>query len=327
MEPRHDILREYRRRTLSLMAIACSVLAAPLAIVNFVDGYPELALPILCMVIVLAVNAYAFRFRRVVVITMGFFLVSLLVVIYISLLRRGIYGSFWAFPCVLLIAFALPKWIFQIYAGILVVAASVMMLWLIDFNVAIRASLSLLAVVIFTNIFLHVLEKLQERLITDSTHDPLTGALNRRELDALLGETIERKRRSNAPASLLLFDIDDFKSLNDDFGHAVGDDVLRKFVTLIVTHSRKLDKLFRTGGEEFVLLLPDTTIEGAKVLAEKLLIDVAEANFVPGRHITTSIGLIDLQPLQTVDEWIKRGDTALYSAKQGGRNRIAVGKL
>jgi diguanylate cyclase (GGDEF)-like protein len=141
-------------------------------------------------------------------------------------------------------------------------------------------------------------------------------------MERCLSDAIERKRRSAAPASLLLIDVDRFKRINDQFGHAKGDSVLKGIVSLVAKRSRKLDLLFRIGGEEFMLLLPDTQEAAAAVVAEQLRASVAESPLLDDRQLTLSIGVGELQPGESLDAWMKHTDDALYAAKKAGRNRV-----
>jgi diguanylate cyclase (GGDEF)-like protein len=107
-------------------------------------------------------------------------------------------------------------------------------------------------------------------------------------------------------------------------GHAAGDQALTRLVALVSRRARKLDALFRLGGEEFVLLLPGTRHAGALVVAENLRVHVEAADLVAGRRISISIGVSELQQNQSVSSWIQDADAALYRAKQGGRNRVGL---
>ena len=144
----------------------------------------------------------------------------------------------------------------------------------------------------------------------------------RRQMEALLSESLERRARSSAPASILLLDIDHFKNINDRFGHNVGDEVLRNLVTLLKKHVRKLDRVFRTGGEEFLLLLTDTKAADATIHAERIRILISQATLTPQCTVTVSIGVAECVPHQTTESWIKNADDAMYFAKSEGRNRV-----
>jgi len=153
--------------------------------------------------------------------------------------------------------------------------------------------------------------------------DPLTGAFNRRHMQITLATAVERRRRHGERASLLLIDIDRFKDVNDVFGHAEGDRVLKELVVLVGQRLRKLDALFRTGGEEFALLLSGARLTEALAVAESLRGLVQDAGLTPGRRLSISIGVVELGPGQAVPDWIAEADAALYRAKRTGRNRVA----
>jgi diguanylate cyclase (GGDEF)-like protein len=153
--------------------------------------------------------------------------------------------------------------------------------------------------------------------------DPLTGAFNRRQMQITLAAAVERRRRSGERASILLFDIDRFKDINDALGHAEGDRVLTSLVALVGQRMRKLDALFRSGGEEFVLLLSGTRFSDALSVAEDLRTLVQDASLIAGRPLSISIGVVELAREQSIAEWIAEADAALYRAKRAGRNRVA----
>jgi len=160
---------------------------------------------------------------------------------------------------------------------------------------------------------------LQQQVVTD----PLTGAFNRRQLDVALAAAVERRRRTGERASMLLIDVDRFKNVNDAFGHAEGDRVLTALVALVDRRVRKLDQLFRAGGEEFVLLLPATRFGDAFSVAEELRALVADAALLPRGHLSISVGVAELAIEQSVRTWIDEADAALFRAKRAGRNRVA----
>jgi diguanylate cyclase (GGDEF)-like protein len=161
-------------------------------------------------------------------------------------------------------------------------------------------------------------------LMEQALTDPLTGAFNRRHLDACLATAIERRQRTGEPASLLMIDVDHFKRINDTCGHVEGDEVLKRLVALISGRARKLDVLFRVGGEEFMILLPGTRYAGALAAAEDLRLLVAHSTLIDGTRMSISLGVSELQMGQSVGSWIEDADVAVYRAKQGGRNRVRM---
>lgn len=155
--------------------------------------------------------------------------------------------------------------------------------------------------------------------------DGLTGIFNRRYFEMRIAEELERAQRYSANLAVMMVDIDHFKRLNDEFGHLLGDEVLKQVSALFMTQLRKGDLMCRYGGEEFAMVLPQTTGENAMDVAEKLR-RMVEGHYFPGvpRPVTISVGVADYpEHGRTRDEIIATADTALYAAKQAGRNRVA----
>ncbi|KYH30600.1 GGDEF domain-containing response regulator [Neomoorella mulderi] len=166
---------------------------------------------------------------------------------------------------------------------------------------------------------------LEEELYRLSITDPLTGAYNRRYFLEMLEREIERTRRTGHPFALIMLDLDHFKGINDRFGHAAGDRVLKSLVAAFKERLRKTDCLARWGGEEFVILLPETGVEGAATLAEELRQKLSEMEIPGVGLVTASFGVTGYHPGDTVDAVTQRVDSALYRAKGNGRNCVCVG--
>ncbi len=156
--------------------------------------------------------------------------------------------------------------------------------------------------------------------------DELTGLSNRRDMQHRLGEEFSRYQRSGHHFSIALIDLDLFKNINDDYGHDAGDEALRRFSELMRSAIRQTDVAARWGGEEFLILLPDTSLLQALTLAERLRSEVASTEFsFNGQRmpVTFSAGICSIAKTGSVDELLKQADVHLYSAKEDGRNRIA----
>jgi len=165
-------------------------------------------------------------------------------------------------------------------------------------------------------------KRMEKELYSLSITDPLTGIYNRRYFQEKLEEEIERVRRGGGVFSVVMFDIDHFKTINDQFGHQVGDTVLKTLVKIVKDRIRRIDILARWGGEEFVLLLPNTTLENAKGLAEELRRKI-ETLWIPRvGKFTVSFGVTEYRPQDDPDTLVFRADAALYEAKREGRNRV-----
>jgi len=179
--------------------------------------------------------------------------------------------------------------------------------------------------IIFNGVLIETTERkqLEQELERQATHDRLTGLLNRQRLEELLDMEIDRSERYDGPFSLVMFDVDHFKTVNDTYGHDVGDGTLRRIAHTADQRLRATDSLARWGGEEFIALLPETPADGAVELAEELRQAVAETDFADaGGHITISLGVAEYRGDEPRKELLKRVDDCLYRAKAAGRNRV-----
>jgi diguanylate cyclase (GGDEF)-like protein len=169
---------------------------------------------------------------------------------------------------------------------------------------------------------------LREKLRTQSLRDPLTGLYNRRYMEDALERFVSLAERSGAPTSVLMFDLDNFKRLNDEFGHAKGDAVLRDVAAQIVGGVRPSDVICRYGGEEIIAILPDCPLDDAKLKAEALRLRIEGLSEVHGVAVSSSIGVATIpQTSTTVADLVAMADGALYAAKTGGKNRVVCAKL
>jgi diguanylate cyclase (GGDEF)-like protein len=157
--------------------------------------------------------------------------------------------------------------------------------------------------------------------------DELTGSYNRRCIMRLLDEEIAQARKAEKPCAIALIDLDWFKRINDAHGHPIGDEVLRTFAITIFANIRPIDRFGRYGGEEFLLLLPDTAGDAAARILDRLRMIVADLDwsaFSPSMRVTISAGVAALRDNDNADTFLARADSALYSAKARGRNRISA---
>lgn len=207
---------------------------------------------------------------------------------------------------------------------------------LIDAYLSLPISILLFGGVIGLNRLLSA-RKLHIDLLTKlAAHDPLTGALSRTEIFYRINEEIKRAERYDHTFAVLEFDIDHFKAINDQYGHHVGDEILAGLVGLCKATLRSADLIGRIGGEEFVVLLPETNFAKAQEIADRLRLKIANTEQqtsapVPIK-VTVSIGVALVEPSKNretsasalLQELINEADHAMYQAKQYGRNRIAV---
>lgn len=157
-----------------------------------------------------------------------------------------------------------------------------------------------------------------------ATIDKLTGIYNRHKFEELYVLESERARRFSQPLSLIMIDIDHFKSVNDTYGHDIGDEVLKHLAKIVQDTIRQIDIFARWGGEEFLVLSPNTDLKSIQVVAEKLRLAIAEAEFPEVSHITVSQGISTFEAEDTFKRLFKRADMGLYHAKEHGRNQVGV---
>ncbi|MBI5937372.1 MAG: GGDEF domain-containing protein [Betaproteobacteria bacterium] len=167
-------------------------------------------------------------------------------------------------------------------------------------------------------------KEMERRLAEMATTDPLTGIYNRRKFDESLQDDIKHESRYKRGLSLIVLDIDHFKRINDQFGHDVGDRVLKRLAALVQQHAREADRFFRIGGEEFALLSCTDDGEALVDAAERLREVVQEHDFGIGQQVTISLGASRFLPGDNCGSLFKRTDEALYEAKGRGRNRVVL---
>lgn len=168
------------------------------------------------------------------------------------------------------------------------------------------------------------LESAVEKLEFLSNHDPLTHLYNRNHFDNTLCRVQQRKSSTDQCFSLVLVDIDFFKQINDNFGHSVGDDILRELANILRSTAREQDQVTRWGGEEFVIFCQHSTAAETQILCERIAAAIAAFSFSHNISLTCSFGIAEQQENEVLLHCFERADKALYKAKQAGRNRICL---
>lgn len=172
-----------------------------------------------------------------------------------------------------------------------------------------------------------------EKVRAESKTDPMTSLLNRKGLDVELSSLTEEDDYKEQKHAVLIADIDKFKSINDNYGHLFGDKIIKIVATALSKLTKGKDLVARFGGEEFVIVLPDTTLEGATTVAEKIRASLENGRvFNPKtgeeiKRVTVSIGVTELEVGEDINVAIARADEALYRAKQGGRNKVEIASI
>lgn len=305
------------------VALITSLLLTPFGINNLVQdryllGVLTLAISAMCLICAWQ----CFRGKYSFSISLYGIAPTISITIILATYELGVRGSYWAFLVVLGLHFILPrKWALVsniLFAGIIIPIA----FHVIEFKEAIRFASVLVGTSVFATVTMYEIFKqhylIQEKASTDS----LTGLFNRSSLQDTLEMAIEHNRETAVPYTLLMLDIDDFKTINDKHGHDVGDIVLQSVGSLLRKSFVQGSKTFRIGGEEFLVLVPN--IEKGKVYeaAENLRQKTEELNIIPGHTLTVSIGVAEVKQYLKWTEWIKQCDKKLYGAKSNGKNQV-----
>lgn len=191
----------------------------------------------------------------------------------------------------------------------------------IDFSVA-SFIIPVLAGLLFGYMLAHI-KVLSERLSAIAYTDSLTQIYNRLHFAHFLDAEIDKVKRYGGTFSIIFFDLDYFKDVNDNFGHLAGDEVLEKVTEIVAKANRSADIFARYGGEEFIILTPETNLSGALIHAERLRNDIEQYEFKNVGHISSSFGVTEFNAEKDdVDSLLERADKALYMAKEYGRNRV-----
>lgn len=309
-----------------LMTIAFGGVIAitPFALIRFLSGdwligFVDLAM-VVGMLIMGILSYYSYRVDLVAIALSVLGLAGMVLAISI----KGADLLYWAYPTMIAVFFVLrPR-----MAILMTIVASLCIATVIMAELALTKFIAVMMTLIVNNVFAYVFSRRmntqQEQLNLLVRKDPLTGTGNRLALDEKMFELIEMNKRNNQPFSVVMIDADRFKSINDQYGHAVGDQVLISLVQLLVKRIRSTDNMFRYGGEEFVVLLVGAELQFAKNIAEELRLLIESATILQGHSVTVSQGVAEFNGTETAEECLNRADKALYCAKDAGRNRTMV---
>lgn len=310
------------KKSLYSIIIIASVVITPLALKNYLLGYNLLAYSLITFVLATLINIYSLHKRSRLLLSVNIMTALLTLSLFFTFYYLGMKTVYWVYPISIALIFILYLKSALFFNLLIWLVASSFSYIELPFWEAVRISASLLVTIIVScSILIHI-NKLNQRLKNESIKDPMTGAYNRRELSIHLEHCLALKQRSNINSSILFFDLDHFKVINDTYGHDAGDEVITYLVKIINNHSRESDMLFRVGGEEFILLMNNTEVENALLSANKLREQIKDKQVIEGHPITVSIGVCGSFRDTSKDEWIKYADMALYEAKQSGRDQV-----
>lgn len=317
-----DSLQEFRDHTMMIIGWATVPFLLLFSINNFIQQRSILGALSFSVALLLAINSFCiYRYKKQFASYWLFFVVTLVALLY-AISSIGTKGLFWCYPTLFVMGFITNRSegrLMTISGFITLVPCA---FYFLSMDVAIRFLITLSMACFFSDLLVHHLIRMQEKLTELAIRDPLTNAFNRRHMDSYLQEAIEETKRGFGPASLMLLDIDNFKEINDALGHETGDNVLKDMVQILHLRQRRLDYVFRIGGEEFLVLLRNTSLQQAQVTAENLRQYVEKKKLHKDKTITISIGVAEYDGNESSDEWLARSDTHLYEAKNRGRNCV-----
>lgn len=314
----------FRRQIVYHLHFWALIAVAPLVMVQWSQGNQLLALLLLVFCINAVLVILFLRWRDIYLLQGRFFVILATVCAVYSTAINGHAGLYWAYPAVAAGFFLLSLREAAIGNIVFITAMAVVSYYRFPEADFWRILFSLSLTAIFVLVFAWLVGRLQTELTRLATTDPLTGCLNRSQLADILNSQIQLRERYERVSSVVLIDLDYFKSVNDRWGHVAGDRVLQEVATRFRRRLRDSDQLFRIGGEEFMLVLPETRQKDAETLAHQLLTTVSAGPFLENIQVTASAGVTEVVKGETWSTWLNRADQALYAAKAQGRNRLVV---
>lgn len=314
-------LEPYRNQIVAPLSLLSAALLVPFTIDHLIDGRWLLGTLIGLAQVVLLIDGVAVLRGARAPVPYEALACALSGVVCLSVWLQGLNGSFWSYPTLFICYLILRRGPALAVTLALVVAVCSIAVWKLGVPIALRLAATLALTLVMINVLLDVIDELQGALHRQAITDALTGAFNRRHFDSEL-QKLASGGPGAGPCALLSIDVDHFKRINDTYGHGIGDEVLRHVAAEISARKRSGDVLFRTGGEEFVLLLPGANADQACMLAEDLRTRIEQSDLLPTERVTASIGVAAHEPGESLSEWARRADAALYQAKRDGRNRV-----
>jgi diguanylate cyclase (GGDEF)-like protein len=324
----NDALADFREGIARQIVILTAAVLLPFGLGHWAMGNYKPLVLIMLVQLLLSVNAVALLRHRRPPIPFVWMLSGAALGVSAAIYVGGTLGLMWGYPVLFISYFLLPRAQATAVSVALMVGTTSVTLFTLGWPLGLRMLATMSITLVMIHVVLNVIGDLQRALVNQAITDPLTGVYNRRHLQSYLTRLLQQSAVQPGPApergnALVAIDIDHFKRINDSLGHAAGDEVIRQTVALVGERKRRGDVLFRTGGEEFLVLVQDTTLPEALRLAEDMRQRIEQAPMLPGgERVTVSLGVRMQQAGDSVDGWMNGADTALYSAKREGRNRV-----
>ena len=312
----------FKRQLVYHLHIWAFIAVAPLVMVQWQHGNVLLSSLLILFCVNAALVIAFLRFRSTYFFKGRLFPILAVVCAAYSTLINGHAGLYWAYPAAIALFFLLPLRE-AIFCNIVFVSVMAVVsffkfpeadFWRITFSLGLSC--------LFAMIFAWLVGRLQAELTRLATTDPLTGCLNRSQLADILNSQIQMRERYERVSSLVLIDLDYFKTINDRWGHLAGDKVLKEMALRVRKRLRESDQLFRIGGEGFRVVSAETRQKDADTLAHQLLTSISARPFLDDIRVTASASVAEVTQGETWSVWLNRADQALYEAKSRGRNQV-----
>jgi len=317
-----DLIANFRLNFEMYFGFATFLLLFPYVINHLLQSRLIMSATTFSIVLLTLLNSISIFRHRKKILSFAYFYLLVLTTLTIGLLLQGTTIIYWYYPFAIIILSIAEHRQARIMLVMSIFAFIPAVFYSAGTDIAARFSVTYIMVCIFGDIVVRLLDKAQAQQALLAITDPLTGAFNRRSFLNALGEAAETCRRGIGTASLIAIDIDHFKKINDTKGHKAGDDALKGIVNALLLRKRKLDKVFRTGGEEFIVLAHNIKLGESIAFADSMRIAVEQAGILDGESITISLGVVDYSAELSIDDWIRQADANLYEAKRQGRNRV-----
>ena len=326
---RYIVRAEARRKTIEaylplFLSTAGAIGVLPFAISRYMRGeWAAAAVDTILIVGFIALGAHVYLTRKVRVasVVLAFLAVGgVLSTVYLN----GPQQVYWAFPALVGVFYLIRLREAIVCALVTIFALLPAMLPTTDSHQTTTAFITITVTCALAIGFALITNRQRHQLLLLATKDPLTGAGNRRALEVKLNDIVNAFSRTATPSCLILIDLDHFKRVNDIYGHAVGDQILKSVTEIINLRIRVTDSLYRIGGEEFVVVLEGADLHRAAHLAEQLRTLVDANELVPDHAVTISLGVAELKHGESANDWMHRADEALYRAKDAGRNSTSL---
>ncbi|MCJ8311976.1 MAG: diguanylate cyclase [Saccharospirillaceae bacterium] len=308
------------------IALLAIVLMVPFSINHLIQGNLILGFGSFSIILIFSFNAWniALKARYYFLVTLLGLIPAMICFLSFSVRSQGIIGVLWCYPALISFYFILPER-FSWLANIILLAVIFPVAYtVLEISLYVRVVATLIMVSCITMVFVRMINNQQKQLRQQIITDPLTQVFNRVSLAKSLEQAIIKSVSKQKPMTLISIDIDNFKQLNDIYGHGEGDDVLKNIGEILQKRFRKTDKIFRIGGDEFLILLYATDMKTSCYLAEEVRYEFKVISEINDYPVSISIGVACLKPDEDANSWMIRSDQNLYRAKFMGRNQVCV---